>query len=61
MTGWQRRERGIAACASQVGVSAGEEERIFVERFGRRFAEEAFQASRGGTCRSPDEPDAGSR
>jgi 4-carboxymuconolactone decarboxylase len=43
-----RRERGIAVYASQFGVSEAEAEQIFVERFGRRFAEEAFNASGGG-------------
>jgi 4-carboxymuconolactone decarboxylase len=44
----ERRTRGIAAYASQFGVSEAEAERTFVERFGRRFAEEAFNAAGGG-------------
>ena len=48
MTGPGRRERGIAAYASQFGVSEDEVEQTFVERFGRRFAEEAFNAAGGG-------------
>jgi 4-carboxymuconolactone decarboxylase len=44
----ERRKRGIAAYASQFGVSEAEAERTFVERFGRRFAEEAFNAAGGG-------------
>ena len=44
----ERRRRGIAAYASQFGVSEAEAERTFVERFGRRFAEEAFCAAGGG-------------
>lgn len=44
----ERRKRGIAAYASQFGVSEVEAERTFVERFGRRFAEEAFNAAGGG-------------
>lgn len=47
MTEPARRERGIAAYASQFGVSEVEAERMFVERFGRRFAEEAFNAAGG--------------
>ncbi|HUP33635.1 MAG TPA: carboxymuconolactone decarboxylase family protein [Gaiellaceae bacterium] len=41
----KRRERGIAAYASQFGVSEAEVERLFLERFGPRFAEEAFHAA----------------
>lgn len=48
MAEMQRRERGIAAYASQFGVSEAEAEHMFVERFGRRFAEEAFNAAGGG-------------
>ena len=44
-----RRERGLDAYASQFGVEPDEVERLFVERFGARFAEEAFNAS-GGTA-----------
>lgn len=44
----ERRQRGIAAYASQFGMSEAEVERTFVERFGRRFAEEAFNAAGGG-------------
>lgn len=43
-----RRRRGIAVYASQFGVSASEAERLFVERFGARMAEEAFEAQGGG-------------
>jgi 4-carboxymuconolactone decarboxylase len=48
MTEPARRVRGIAAYASQFGVSEVEAEHMFVERFGRRFAEEAFNAAGGG-------------
>jgi 4-carboxymuconolactone decarboxylase len=48
MTERERRERGIAAYASQFDVSEAEVEQMFVERFGRRFAEEAFSAAGGG-------------
>jgi alkylhydroperoxidase/carboxymuconolactone decarboxylase family protein YurZ len=41
----ERRARGVAAYASQFGVSEAEVERLFLERFGRRFAEEAFHAA----------------
>ncbi len=44
----ERRKRGIAAYASQFGVSEAEAERTFVELFGPRFAEEAFNAAGGG-------------
>lgn len=44
-----RRERGLNVYASQFGVQPDEVERLFVERFGARFAEEAFSAS-GGTA-----------
>ena len=37
-----RRQRGIDVYASQLGVTPEEAERAFVERFGRRFSEEAF-------------------
>ncbi|MGH3109659.1 MAG: carboxymuconolactone decarboxylase family protein, partial [Gaiellaceae bacterium] len=47
MTEPARRERGIAAYASQFGVSEAEAEHMFVERFGRRFAKEAFNAAGG--------------
>ena len=43
----ERRERGVAAYASQLGLSEAEAERWFVERFGPRFAEEAFLAAGG--------------
>jgi 4-carboxymuconolactone decarboxylase len=43
--GAERRQRGIAAYASQFGLSEAEVERRFVERFGRRFTEEAFQVA----------------
>ena len=42
-----RRERGIAVYGGQFGVAEDEAERRFVERFGRRFAEEAFSAAGG--------------
>lgn len=42
-----RRERGIDVYADQFGLGPDEVERQFVERFGRRFAEEAFSASGG--------------
>lgn len=42
-----RRQRGIAVYASQLGVSEAEAERVFVERFGPRLAEEAFNATGG--------------
>ena len=48
MTERARRERGIAAYASQFDVSEADVEQMFVERFGRRFAEEAFNAAGGG-------------
>jgi 4-carboxymuconolactone decarboxylase len=48
MTEPDRRERGIAVYASQFGVSEAEAEQTFVERFGGRFAEEAFNAAGGG-------------
>lgn len=44
-----RRSRGIAVYADQLGVRAAEAERLFAERFGSRFAEEAFAAA-GGTA-----------
>jgi alkylhydroperoxidase/carboxymuconolactone decarboxylase family protein YurZ len=43
-----RRGRGISVYGDQFGVPGEEAERRFVERFGRRFAEEAFSASGGG-------------
>jgi 4-carboxymuconolactone decarboxylase len=43
-----RRERGIAVYARQFGVSPEEAERLFVERYGERMADEAFHASGGG-------------
>ena len=43
-----RRGRGIAVYASQFGVSEAEAERLFVERYGARMAEEAFEAQGGG-------------
>jgi 4-carboxymuconolactone decarboxylase len=42
-----RRERGIDVYAGQFDVDPEEAERRFVERFGRRFAEEAFSAAGG--------------
>jgi 4-carboxymuconolactone decarboxylase len=48
MTQKARQVRGIAAYASQFGVSEAEAEHMFVERFGRRFAEETFNAAGGG-------------
>ncbi|HSL63257.1 MAG TPA: carboxymuconolactone decarboxylase family protein [Gaiellaceae bacterium] len=42
-----RRSRGIAVYASQLGVSEAEAEQLFVERFGARMAEEAFEAQGG--------------
>jgi 4-carboxymuconolactone decarboxylase len=42
-----RRERGIDVYAGQFGVDTDEAERVLVERFGRRFAEEAFSAAGG--------------
>ncbi len=41
----ERRQRGIAAYASQFGMSEAEVEQLFLERFGRRFAEEAFHVA----------------
>jgi 4-carboxymuconolactone decarboxylase len=41
----ERRQRGVAAYASQFGVPEAEVERLFLERFGRRFAEEAFHVA----------------
>lgn len=43
-----RRRRGLAVYARQFGVSEEEAERLFVERFGARMAEEAFEAQGGG-------------
>jgi 4-carboxymuconolactone decarboxylase len=43
--GAERRQRGVAAYASQFGVAEAEVERLFLERFGRRFAEEAFHVA----------------
>jgi 4-carboxymuconolactone decarboxylase len=43
--GAERRQRGVAAYASQFGVPEAEVERLFLERFGRRFAEEAFHVA----------------
>lgn len=42
-----RRSRGIAVYAGQLGLPADEAERRFVRRFGRRFAEEAFAGAGG--------------
>lgn len=42
-----RRARGLAVYARQFGLDEAEVERVFVERFGRRFAEEAFSALGG--------------
>lgn len=42
-----RRRRGIAVYASQLGVSEAEAERLFVETYGARLAEEAFHATGG--------------
>ena len=42
-----RREQGIGVYAGQFGVEPEEVERRFVERFGRRFAEEAFSSAGG--------------
>jgi 4-carboxymuconolactone decarboxylase len=47
-----RRERGISVYASQFGVSPEEAERLFVERYGKRMAEEAFHASGGGNWKA---------
>jgi 4-carboxymuconolactone decarboxylase len=44
----ERRARGLAVYARQLGVTEAEVERTFVRRFGRRFAEEAFSALGGG-------------
>jgi 4-carboxymuconolactone decarboxylase len=41
----ERRQRGVAAYASHFGVPEAEVERLFLERFGRRFAEEAFHVA----------------
>jgi alkylhydroperoxidase/carboxymuconolactone decarboxylase family protein YurZ len=41
----ERRQRGVAAYASQFGVPEEEVERLFLERFGRRFAEEVFHTA----------------
>ena len=48
-----RRSRGIAVYASQFGVPEAEVERLFVERYGARLAEEAFEAT-GGSNWEPD-------
>jgi len=42
-----RRERGLEVYASQFGVEPDDVQRLFVERFGPRFAEEAFNALGG--------------
>ena len=42
-----RRDRGIAVYASQLGVSEAEAERFFVDMYGPRLAEEAFNATGG--------------
>lgn len=42
-----RRTRGLAAYASQFGLSVEEVEDYFVTTFGREFAEEAFSATGG--------------
>jgi alkylhydroperoxidase/carboxymuconolactone decarboxylase family protein YurZ len=42
-----RREQGLQAYASQLGMSEAEVEDYFVSTFGRVFAEEAFQATGG--------------
>lgn len=44
-----RRERGLEVYAAQFGVSTEEAERLFVEAYGSRFAEEAFAAAGGST------------
>jgi 4-carboxymuconolactone decarboxylase len=49
-----RRRQGVAVYASQFSVAPEEAERRFVERFGRRLAEEAFHASGGSAWE--DEP-----
>jgi 4-carboxymuconolactone decarboxylase len=47
MSDHDRRQRGLAAYASQFGMSEGEVEEYFVSTFGREFAEEAFSATGG--------------
>ena len=42
-----RREQGLRAYASQLGMSEAEVEEYFVSTFGEVFAEEAFQATGG--------------
>ena len=42
-----RREQGIRAYSSQLGMSEADVEDYFVSTFGRVFAEEAFQATGG--------------
>jgi alkylhydroperoxidase/carboxymuconolactone decarboxylase family protein YurZ len=42
-----RREQGLQAYSSQLGMSESEVEEYFVTTFGRIFAEEAFQATGG--------------
>ena len=49
-----RRDRGLEVYGSQLGVTPEEAERLFVERFGRRFAEEAFSGVGGSAW--DDEP-----
>lgn len=43
----ERRERGLAAYASQFGIPVEDVEAAFAERFGARFAEEAVNAAGG--------------
>lgn len=44
-----RRARGLEVYAAQFGVSTEEAERLFIDAYGSRFAEEAFSAAGGGT------------
>jgi 4-carboxymuconolactone decarboxylase len=43
----ERRERGLDAYASQLGIPRDEVQAWFAERFGERFAEEAINAAGG--------------
>ena len=43
----ERRERGLAAYASQLGLSENEVEAWFAERMGERFGQEAINAAAG--------------
>ena len=50
----ERKERGLAAYASQFGVPTGEVEALLAGRFGERMASEAIQAAGGNAWE--DEP-----